>query len=183
MNDLPTMRRPPRRRATGLEHGIQRALFDWREVMKGQHPELELLHAIPNGAGLRHTVKRRFDGKKTRFSAEGYKLKREGMTAGIPDVHLPVARGPYHGLYIEHKAGDNGVSTEQAKKMRQLEQEGHCVVVSRDALTSIAIITDYLALGPYAAGSAGLSVPTWARTRRRAPRPDSSPAPGGSKTR
>lgn len=164
-----------RRSRNTLEHGIQRAVFDWRELMLAQHPELELLHAIPNGAGLRHTVKRRLDGKKTRFSAEGYKLKREGMTAGIPDVHLPVARGPYHGLYIEHKTGTGSVSTEQAKKMRRLEAEGHCVVLSRDSLTSIDFITRYLALGPYAGKAAGLSVPTWARTRRRAPPPDSSP--------
>lgn len=164
-----------RRSRNTVEHGIQRALFDWRELMTAQHPELELMHAIPNGAGLRHTVKRRFDGKKTRFSAEGYKLKREGMTAGIPDVHLPVARGPYHGLYIEHKTASGTVSTEQAKKMRRLEAEGHCVVLSRDSMTSIDFITRYLALGPYAGKAAGLSVPTWGRKRPRASRPDSSP--------
>lgn len=72
-------------------------------IMSGQGydpsvPDLELLHAIPNG------------GHRDKVTAA--KLKAEGVKAGIPDVFLPVARsfgvpgGPvtwYHGLYVELK--------------------------------------------------------------------------------
>ncbi|MES2347002.1 MAG: hypothetical protein V4641_05460 [Pseudomonadota bacterium] len=154
-----------------LEHGIQRAVFAWRELFMAQQPVLELLHAIPNGAGLRHTVKRKFDGTKTRFSKEGYKLKKEGMTAGIPDCCLPAPRGPYHGLYIEHKSATGTVSREQKRKITLLLAEGYHVVVSRDAITTINLILAYLALGPFDARQPGLEQPVLVRKRRRAPLP------------
>ena len=160
-----------------LEHGIQRGLFDWREAAVGQCPELELLHAIPNGAGLKHTVKRQSDGTKTRFSKEGYKLKREGMTKGIPDVSFPVPRGPYHGLYIEHKTTSGTVSPDQKRKISLLLQQGYHVVLSRDAITSIDLVKAYLALGPFDLRRPGLEPPTLVRKRPRAPLPDSPPAP------
>lgn len=166
-----------------LEHGLQVAVIAWRDLNKPRLPELELLFAIPNGAGLKHTVKRHYDGSKTRYSQEGARLRKEGLTAGIPDVCLSVARGPYHGLYIEHKYGDNSLSKEQRQKAAALAAEGYYVEVSKDALVSIALIEAYLALGPYDARSAGLSAPTLGRKRPPAPRPDSSPAPAGSKRR
>ncbi len=144
-----------RRSATGTatEHALQRAVFDWREIAQAQHPVLRLLHAIPNGAGLRHTVKRRSDGTKTRFSREGYKLKREGMTAGVPDVCLPAARGPYHGLYIEHKTKTGTTSEAQRQFIAGLEAEGYLVAVSRDAAASIELIQRYLNQGGFDAAA------------------------------
>lgn len=158
-----------------LEHQIQLAVFDWRRCAQGQMPVLKLLYAVPNGAGLRHTVKRKLDGSKVRYSQEGQKLRREGMTAGVPDVCLPAARGPYHGLYIEHKTDTGTVSQEQKAFMDGLLAEGYCVLISRDALTTISLITAYVALGTFDPASAGLPVATSAETRPRGRRRGSAP--------
>ena len=45
-------------------------------------------------------------------------LKRQGVKAGVPDLHLPVARGGYHGLYIELKVGDNTTTKKQKDWIR-----------------------------------------------------------------
>ena len=34
----------------------------------------------------------------------GARLKTVGLKSGVPDLCIPVARGPYHSLYIEMKA-------------------------------------------------------------------------------
>lgn len=135
-------------RLTATEHQIQRAVFDWREAVKAQIPELQLLHAIPNGAGVRHQW-RMIGGVMRRVSKEGAKLRREGLTAGIPDVGWPVPRGPFHGLYIEHKAGTKGPTDDQKRIISLLRAQGYAVHVSRSADTSIGIITAYWALGPF----------------------------------
>lgn len=94
----------------------QAALFDWAARMEKRHPELQLLHAIPNG-GARH-------------AAVGAKLKRTGVKRGVPDICLPVARNGCHGLYIELKRRQHGrASTEQVAWMDALVREGyHCAL-------------------------------------------------------
>jgi hypothetical protein len=94
----------------------QATLFDWAARMQARYPELQLLHAIPNG-GARH-------------AAVGEKLKRTGVKRGVPDICLPVARHGCHGLYIELKRRELGrVSAEQAAWMDALVREGyHCAL-------------------------------------------------------
>lgn len=67
----------------------QIALFRWAAMMEWKYPQLRRLYHIPNG------------GKRTK--AEAGIFKAMGVKSGVPDVHLPVARGGYHGLYIEMK--------------------------------------------------------------------------------
>ena len=57
--------------------------FQWVTYQQGRFPELVLLYHIPNG------------GKRDAQTA--ISLKRQGVKAGVPDLHLPVARGGYHG--------------------------------------------------------------------------------------
>ena len=38
-----------------------------------------------------------------RNAREAANLKRQGVKAGVPDLCIPVAKGGYHGLYIEMK--------------------------------------------------------------------------------
>lgn len=71
----------------------QEALFVWAEYQSAAHTELKLLYHIPN------------EGKRS--VSYGAALRRQGMKRGVPDLCLPVARGRYHGLYIEMKAGRN----------------------------------------------------------------------------
>lgn len=151
--------KPRRRRGTKIEHGIQVGLFAWRAMQLTAHPELALMHAIPNGAALKHSVRRRQDGTNVRYSAEGVALRKEGLTKDIPDVNLPVARGRYHGLFIEHKRPKVSVPKEQRDMHAKLRAEGHCVAVSRDAGHSIEIVLAYLSLGPYNPAGIELAVP------------------------
>lgn len=69
------------------ESVTQICLFRWAAFMQGQYPELALMYHIPN------------EGKRSRSA--GARMKQEGLKPGVPDVCLPVPRGPYHGLYGE----------------------------------------------------------------------------------
>lgn len=56
----------------------QTCLFRWAALESGAHPELALLHAIPNG------------GKWSK--SEAARMKAAGVKPGVPDMFLPVAR-------------------------------------------------------------------------------------------
>ena len=81
--------RAPFLKIVKTEHQEQCAVIQWARLNQIKYPELETLHAIPNG-GLRNLTVAR-------------KLKAEGTVSGIPDLHLPIARAVYHSLYIEMK--------------------------------------------------------------------------------
>lgn len=63
---------------------------DWKHIP---------IFAIPNG------------GK--RDAREAAHMKRQGVRAGVPDLCVPVARGGFHGLYIEMKVGKNKPTDKQ----------------------------------------------------------------------
>lgn len=84
----------------------QQALFEWAERLCFRYPELALLHHIPN------------EGKRSK--ATGTRLKKEGMKSGVPDIHLPVAKGQYHSLYIELKRRRGSSTTKEQNKWLQL---------------------------------------------------------------
>lgn len=95
------------------EHSIQVELFKWAEYMSQELTELKLLHAIPNG-GYRHP--------KTAKA-----LKAEGVKPGVPDIFLPIARGVYHGLYIELKSKVGKLSEAQKEWQAELIKQGYSV--------------------------------------------------------
>lgn len=107
------------------EHDEQAALFQWAALAAHAYPELELLHAIPNGAKLPWMKNDR--GK--RFSREAIRLKEEGMKPGVPDMHLPVARGGYLSLYIEMKREGGKASEEQKQWIKMLTEQGNLAMV------------------------------------------------------
>lgn len=96
---------------TPTEHMEQVALFEWAEKDR-KWPELSLMYAIPNG------------GQRSPRTAG--MLKAEGVKAGVPDVCLPVARGGYHGLYIELKRRQGSrVMLGQKQWLDALERQGY----------------------------------------------------------
>lgn len=150
---------------SNTEHAHQRAFFAWlafasyrgfeqaKEWAEGSmsnarllhpghtdrvHPELMLMHAIPNG-GYRN-------------KSEAGKLKAEGVKAGVLDTFLPVPKGyvvpgegapegqawhaTYNGLYVEfkdpkrknHKEG--GLSQAQIDFGEGVRGQGYCVRVA-----------------------------------------------------
>jgi len=107
------------------EHDIQVACINW---FRYQYPKY-LIYAIPNG-GARNIV-------------TATKLKAEGVTAGVPDLHVPVAMGIYHGLYIEMKAGKNKASEHQITVMEKLKNEGYLCAVCCNLNQFMGVVNDY----------------------------------------
>ena len=114
------------------ETAVQQALVQWSQAMAHWYPELGLLNASMNA------------GKRGRATAS--RAKAEGMKAGVPDICLPVPRGPWHGLYIELKVGGNVASPEQEDWIIALSAQGYRAVVRWGLDAGIAEIEAYLAL-------------------------------------
>lgn len=126
------------------EHQEQCAVIAWAEVVESRHPELALLHAVQNWAGVKSP-------------REGARRKAEGVKAGIPDLMLPVPRGGRHGLYVEMKrrkirrTKTKGVkldrtrpTAEQERWHQALRQQGYAVEVCWSAEEAQDVITRYL---------------------------------------
>lgn len=120
----------PRAKPIPHEGEEQEALFRWAAYMKGLYPEIELLYHIPNGG--------------SRNPAEAANLKRQGVKAGVPDLCLPVARGRYHGLYIELKVGRNKPSDKQKKWLLALNAQGYAAAVCYGWESAAETIKKYL---------------------------------------
>lgn len=114
-----------------LEHDEQTALMEWAKRNLGRWPELALLFAIPNGGA--------------RSAITGARMRDEGVKPGVPDLFLPVARGRYHGLFIEMKRrrGD-GPDDQQTKWHDDLRAQGYRVEVCRGAEPAETVLRYYL---------------------------------------
>ena len=96
------------------EHNLQVACVTW---FRYQYPK-GLIFAIPNGGHRDVRVAR--------------KRKAEGVTAGVPDLCVPMSRHGYHSLYVELKNGRQGrVRDSQRTIMDKLTDEGNLCVVCR----------------------------------------------------
>ena len=118
-------------RAVPTEGAEQATLFSWAEMMSHKRPELRYLFHIPNG------------GKRTK--SEAARFKAEGVKPGVPDLFLPVARGPYHGLFVELKRQKGGtISPAQRRWGRALTVQGYLATVCYGWKDAAATIEDYL---------------------------------------
>ncbi len=78
---------------------------------------------------------------------ERMKLARMGVSAGFPDILIPIARKGSNSLYIELKKRRGGsLSDEQAFWLEQLNKEGHRALRADGADEAIKIVVDYLSL-------------------------------------
>ena len=114
------------------ESDEQQALFQWSKLIQTQYPELKLLHSIPNG-GKRNLI-------------EAVRMKREGVKAGVSDIFLPVARGEFHGLYIELKVKGGKTSPSQEWWIVQTTKQGYYSTVCYGWLEAKGIIEKYLGM-------------------------------------
>lgn len=114
------------------ESQLQILLFDWCHMNRQKYPELQLMFHIPNG-GYRNinTAKR---------------LKAEGVKAGVPDICLPIAKGNYHGLYLELKTDKGRLSKEQEIWLSDLKSEGYLAEVAYGFDEAVKVIKGYLEL-------------------------------------
>lgn len=72
-----------------IEDAEQAAYFDWVRLMASSDERYQTIYAIPNG-GHRNV-------------REAARLKRQGVKAGVSDIHVPVSVGERAGLWIELK--------------------------------------------------------------------------------
>jgi hypothetical protein len=114
--------------------------------MTTRYPDLFLLYAInPNRGGQRSAA--------ARGQAKGM-----GQFAGMPDVHLPVARGPFIGLYLEFKQAGRYGQPEQRAIADQLRAAGHCVIEVQSCQEAIAVTFGYLGIvSPFPADEVDLA--------------------------
>lgn len=95
-----------------LEHYEQVSIVEW---FKYQYPQA-LIYSIPNSA--------------TRSIRQTMWLRAEGLSAGVPDLCVPMPKGEYHGMYIEVKVGKNKPTEAQKKWLEKLTAQGYfCSVV------------------------------------------------------
>jgi len=112
------------------EFEAQKMVIQWARLSQRRYPELALLYCNLNGVKM--SIK------------QAVRAKQAGMVAGIPDLHLPVAMGSYHSLYVEMKAPKGRVSEAQNIVAKTLQKYGHNVVVCYSGIDAIDAIDEIL---------------------------------------
>lgn len=130
--------RKPKLPPPPTEHQEQAALFEWAETMAAFVPDLHMLAAVLNTAGLQR-------GNQNSH-AMVRKLCKIGLKAGYPDVTLDVASGGYHGLRIEMKRlrGSDLKDEHQLKYAERLRAQGYRAVMSLGWVNAACVVIAYL---------------------------------------
>ena len=108
------------------ESEMQISCVEWFRL---QYPKL-WLYAIPNGG--------------RRSKREAGILKAEGVLAGTSDLHLPLPRKQYHGLFLEAKTKAGTQSAPQKKFEKYCQENGYLYKIFRSFDEFQTIIKDYL---------------------------------------
>ena len=115
--------------ALGQESREQIALFQWIRL----HPKLKhIAYHVPN------------ERKTSKIS--GCILKRLGVLSGVSDVVIPVARGGYHGMYLEMKSSKGRLSENQKSFLDNMTKEGYMAVCAHGFDSAKEFIEEYLKL-------------------------------------
>lgn len=112
----------------------QAAVIKWTQQpeIRQQWPELKLLYHIKN---------------ETKEGAAQVAVDRSmGVKKGVPDLHLPVARGRYHGLYIEMKTETGHTTGDQEWWGEQLHIQGYACMVCHGWEAAVAALQWYMNL-------------------------------------
>lgn len=114
------------------EFAHQAALCSWARIpaVIAAYPGIDLLHSSLNGVKL--------------SKAQAGKAKASGMLSGVPDLLLPVRRGPFVGLAIEMKWGRNKPTEEQEWFLGRLREEGWRAEVCYDWISARDAIVEFL---------------------------------------
>jgi hypothetical protein len=137
---------PPPEPREGQEQAV---LIQRVKLHLSVYPCLSMLFAIPNGG--------------TRIPKEMVIMLRQGVSPGVPDLCLPVARNEmrwnecgtngcgiklepaFHSLWIELKRRNSGEPSEkQADWLRALRAQGHCAVWCRGADEAWEVLEAYV---------------------------------------
>ena len=108
------------------EHQTQCACVQWFRLA---YPKF-LIYSIPNARKV--------------SKVQGARLVSEGVVSGLPDLHIPIAKKGFHGLYIEMKARKNKPSPNQITIMDKLRNEGYKCAVCWNLDEFMKEVKDYL---------------------------------------
>ena len=109
----------------------QEELIEWAQWNRKRYPGIDKMYHVANGG--------------SRNPAEAANLKRQGVKKGVPDLFLPVAKGGYHGLYIELKVKGGKPSEEQLDWIDTLGKQGYYAVICYGFEAAISVIKKYYA--------------------------------------
>ena len=99
--------------------------------MVNQFPELRLLIHIGNGGW--------------RSKPEAVRFKKMGVHPGVSDLFLPVARGGFHGLWVEMKRQKGGkLSPDQKQWIEDMTEQHYLAVRADGAEEACDVIYKYL---------------------------------------
>ena len=111
----------------------QKQVIRWSQQpsIRQLYPELGLLYHIPN---------------EREDKVQAAILKDMGVKKGVPDLHLPVPSGKYHGLYIEMKALDGKPDPEQLWWIEHLQANGNACAICYGWQQAMEVLQWYLNL-------------------------------------
>lgn len=115
------------------EYQHQKTVFEWTRFVRGQYPELKFLFHIKN----------EITGGTARQAAID---KVQGVKKGVPDLFLPVARGNYHGLFIEMKTEKGKPTNEQKWWIEELNKQNYFAEVCHGWESAVRVLEWYLKL-------------------------------------
>ncbi len=115
---------------THPEHEQQSIYIGQCKAASSYYPVLAWVAAVPNF---------RFQSLNT----AAY-MRREGLRPGIPDVHLPAARGGYNSLWIEFKADKGQLSPTQEIWLEVLASLGSYACVCYTGAFAFDLTLDYI---------------------------------------
>lgn len=110
----------------------QQMIIKWSQqpTIRHMYPELKLLYHVPN--------------ERKCSAIQGRLLKLMGVKSGVPDLVLPVARGGYHGLYLELKADKGKLSDSQKWWLLELTRQGYYAVCCHGWEEAVECLKVYL---------------------------------------
>lgn len=126
----PTERHAPEKRMSESAH--QRAIFKWTQQphIRQKWPDLKLLFHVKN---------------ETTEGARQVAVDRaSGVKPGVPDLCLPVARGKYHGMFVELKNETGRLRKEQKWWLNELGIEGYFATVCHGWESAVRTISWYM---------------------------------------
>jgi hypothetical protein len=117
---------------TELQHQIAVIKWSKQPAIRSKWPALKLLFHIPN--------------ERKCSEVTGKLLRLSGVKRGVPDLFLPVARGEYHGLFIEMKTEKGKTTPDQDWWITELSEQGYFAEVCHGWESAKRVIEWYMEL-------------------------------------
>lgn len=110
----------------------QENVISWCDHHERLYPELKWIHHCPNGG--------------SRQRAEAVRLKAQGVKSGVPDLHLPIPKGAYAGLYLEMKYDKGTIQKSQKEWIAGMAAAGHYACICYGYDNAVKVIESYVQL-------------------------------------